>query len=131
MVTAKILIVDDSRTVITFQKMMLRDEGYELCVAGTGKEALEMIKKAPPDLVLLDVMMPEMNGVECCKAIGAQYRSGKLFRRSATFPQVLKRRPRLSRFLTPFRTSRGYKLPRRLTAVRSQALLPFRSAKQR
>ena len=71
MVIPKILIVDDSLTVITFQKMMLREEGYELVTAANGKVALEMIKKAPPDLVLLDVMMPEMNGVDCCKQIKA------------------------------------------------------------
>jgi CheY-like chemotaxis protein len=67
MATPRILIVDDSQTVITFQKMMLRDEGYEIATAPNGRVALELIKKSPPDLVLMDVMMPEMNGVECCK----------------------------------------------------------------
>ena len=63
----KILIVDDSQTVITFQKMMLREEGYELVTATNGKDALETVKRSPPDLVLMDVMMPQMNGVDCCK----------------------------------------------------------------
>lgn len=65
----KILMVDDSSTVLTFEAMVLRPEGYELSTAGNGRLALEAIAAAKPDLILMDVMMPEMDGVQCCKQI--------------------------------------------------------------
>src|SRR5262245_3839530 len=71
MAAARILMVDDSQTVLTFERMMLKAEGYELATASNGKAALAAIQQHRPDLVLLDVVMPEMDGVECCRQIKA------------------------------------------------------------
>lgn len=65
----KILIVDDTMTVRMLQKMILQREGYDLQEASDGAEALMKIEAAPPDLVLLDVMMPKVNGIEVCRQI--------------------------------------------------------------
>ena len=68
----KILIVDDEpgmRTLIEQTLEPLEDKGVVLQQAGSGKEALEIIKAEKPDLVLLDVMMPEMNGFDVCNTI--------------------------------------------------------------
>jgi DNA-binding response OmpR family regulator len=71
MTDSTILMVDDSATVLTFERMMLREEGYQLKTASNGRLALDAIKQGPPDLILLDIVMPEMDGVECCKRLKA------------------------------------------------------------
>jgi CheY-like chemotaxis protein len=65
----KILIVDDTETMRLYEKMLLTGQGYELELAGDGVEALEKMKESLPDLVLLDIMMPKMDGIECCRRI--------------------------------------------------------------
>ncbi len=68
----KILIADDEpgmRILIGQTLEPLEDKGIVLLQAGEGKEALEIIKAEKPDLVLLDVMMPEMNGFEVCNTV--------------------------------------------------------------
>ncbi len=65
----KILIVDDEshiRMLIEQTLEELEDEGVELLFAENGRQALELIEKERPNLVFLDVMMPEMNGMEVC-----------------------------------------------------------------
>jgi CheY-like chemotaxis protein len=59
---ARILIVDDERPNRTLLEVMLEPKGYRLSTATSGEEALAMIALDPPDLVILDVMMPGMNG---------------------------------------------------------------------
>jgi response regulator RpfG family c-di-GMP phosphodiesterase len=65
----KILVVDDSKTV----RMMLKDglikEGYQIVTANNGKEALEVVQSVQPDLILSDVYMPEMSGIELCQSL--------------------------------------------------------------
>jgi len=68
----RILVVDDTRTVRRLQEVMLRQEGYEVLAASDGEMALELIAERPPDLVLLDLMMPRMDGIECCRRIKSQ-----------------------------------------------------------
>lgn len=66
------MIVDDEphiRILIEQTLEDLEDEGVELLTAKNGKEALDLIKTQKPDLVFLDVMMPEMNGFEVCKIV--------------------------------------------------------------
>ena len=66
-----ILIVDDEPHIRILMEQTLEeleDEGVELLTATNGKEALDIIKTEKPDLVFLDVMMPEMNGFEVCSA---------------------------------------------------------------
>jgi len=67
--SAKILIVDDAQQVRRVLRTALSAEGYEIFEAGTGEEALESIRRSVPDLILLDVNMPGMGGLEACREI--------------------------------------------------------------
>ncbi len=67
----KILVVDDEADIIEFISYNLKKEGYEVFTASNGKEAIPIAKKIKPDLILLDVMMPVMDGIEACKLIKA------------------------------------------------------------
>ncbi len=64
-----ILIVDDLKANLKLLTYILENEGYQTSFALSGKEALERLKVLTPDLILLDLMMPEMNGLEICQAI--------------------------------------------------------------
>lgn len=66
---SKILIVDDTETMRLTQQMMLKDDDYEIEMATNGVEALEKVKQNKPDLILMDIMMPLMDGIECCQQI--------------------------------------------------------------
>ena len=63
----KILIVDDEEDVIEVVGMLLEVQNYEVLKAYNGKEGVKKAYEGKPDLVLLDIMMPEMDGVEACK----------------------------------------------------------------
>ena len=65
--TAKILIVDDDPDILEFLEYNLKKEGYTVYSAPNGKEALKIADKYLPDLILLDVMMPEMDGITTCQ----------------------------------------------------------------
>jgi two-component system alkaline phosphatase synthesis response regulator PhoP len=67
----KILIADDEIELIELLEYNLTKEGYQVYTAINGKEALELAQKVKPDLILLDVMMPEMDGMEACNEIKA------------------------------------------------------------
>jgi two-component system alkaline phosphatase synthesis response regulator PhoP len=67
MSTAKILLVDDEKDILELVGFNLEKEGYEVHTASDGRKALEIARKIHPDLVLLDVMMPEMDGMETCR----------------------------------------------------------------
>jgi len=60
----KILIADDRSEVVELVKVTLEGEGYRTIDASDGREALEKIRKEKPDLILLDIVMPKMNGFE-------------------------------------------------------------------
>jgi CheY-like chemotaxis protein len=60
----KILVVDDEPDVVTYLASVLRDSGYEALEAFNGEEAMEKVLKEHPDLVTLDITMPEMTGVK-------------------------------------------------------------------
>ena len=62
----KILIVDDEPDIVNLLDYHLTKEGYLTKTAQNGKEALDVAKDFQPDLVLLDLMMPEMDGIETC-----------------------------------------------------------------
>jgi DNA-binding response OmpR family regulator len=66
---ARVLIVDDKRENRTVLELMLQDEGYTLQAAESGEQALAMVASDPPDLVLLDVMMPGLDGFEVAAAM--------------------------------------------------------------
>ncbi len=65
----KILLVDDSNTVLLLHQMMLSDSGFTLLVARNGREGFEKAIAEQPDLILMDVVMPEMDGIEAVKKI--------------------------------------------------------------
>lgn len=67
--SAKVLIVDDLATNIELLQVYLEEEGYNILTATNGKEAWETTKKELPDIILLDVMMPIMDGYEACRLI--------------------------------------------------------------
>ena len=64
-----ILVVDDDPNISRLEQLYLEKEGYEVKVAADGDEAIESFRKLPPDLVLLDVMLPGTDGYEVLKAI--------------------------------------------------------------
>jgi DNA-binding response OmpR family regulator len=65
----KVLIADDEPSIVTAVEFLLRREGYEVYIARDGAEALALIESARPDLVVLDVMMPQKSGYEICRSI--------------------------------------------------------------
>jgi putative two-component system response regulator len=65
----KILVVDDQSTEVDLLKLLLNREGYAVVTASDGRQALEMVEREHPDLVLLDVVMPELTGFEVCQQI--------------------------------------------------------------
>lgn len=67
--TKKILLVDDEKDVLEFLKYNLEKEGYKVFCSNNGKDAIVVAKKEQPDLIVLDVMMPEMDGIETCSEI--------------------------------------------------------------
>lgn len=65
----KILVVDDSKTILEMISGLLKKLGYEVEVASDGLEALEKVKSIIPDLVILDVNMPKMDGFRVCRLL--------------------------------------------------------------
>lgn len=65
----KILLVDDEPDILEIVGYNLSQEGYIISTATNGKEAIAIAKKELPDLIIMDVMMPEMDGMEACEAI--------------------------------------------------------------
>jgi DNA-binding response OmpR family regulator len=69
MATAKILIADDDRNIVELLRLYIEKEGYSTVIAYDGKQAISTFKNENPDLVVLDVMMPEADGWQVCKEI--------------------------------------------------------------
>ena len=67
--TSRILVVDDTPANIQVLSSTLKDKGYQISVATNGRQALEVVARLRPDLILLDVMMPEMDGFETCRRL--------------------------------------------------------------
>ncbi|PYQ65785.1 MAG: response regulator [Acidobacteria bacterium] len=72
MTQKKILLVDDSTTMIMMERVALSSGGYQLFAARDGEEALETARDQRPDLILLDVVMPKMDGFEVCRRLRAE-----------------------------------------------------------
>jgi DNA-binding response OmpR family regulator len=71
-VTKRILVADDEPNIVAALEFLLHQNGYEVQVARNGEEAMRMVEDGPPDLVLLDVMMPLKSGYEVAQAIRAR-----------------------------------------------------------
>lgn len=65
----KILVVDDEENIAQTLRYNLVREGYEVSLAGDGRQALEVFKREKPDLVILDLMLPGMNGLDVCRTL--------------------------------------------------------------
>jgi DNA-binding response OmpR family regulator len=65
----KILVVDDDPYILMSLEFLMKKNGYEVMVARNGEEALDILNTAIPDIVLLDIMMPDVNGYDICKHI--------------------------------------------------------------
>jgi CheY-like chemotaxis protein len=76
---AKILIVDDEPDLLFAYSRILESEGYEILKAAAGNECLRLAKQDQPDLILLDAMLPDMDGIEVCKRIKADAETAKIF----------------------------------------------------
>ena len=71
----RILLVDDEQSIQTLLSYPLRKDGYEVVQATDGREALERFAEQPFDLVVLDVMLPQLDGLEVCSSCAPQRRS--------------------------------------------------------
>jgi DNA-binding response OmpR family regulator len=67
--SAKILIVDDDPDMVELLRFALTDAAYSACTAATGTEALAEAQRSSPDLVVLDLLLPEMNGFNVCESL--------------------------------------------------------------
>ena len=65
----KILIVDDDENICELLRLYLQKDGFETAVAGNGRQAVDLAQKYSPDLILLDIMMPELDGWQACREI--------------------------------------------------------------
>lgn len=69
-----ILVVDDEKHIRELYRSELEDEGYSVTLAGSGNEALSEVESNPPDLIVLDIQMPGMDGIETLEKILGQDR---------------------------------------------------------
>ena len=65
----QILIVDDTSANVQVLGQILSTKGYQIVIAANGKQALKAVEQQIPDLILLDINMPEMDGFETCKVL--------------------------------------------------------------
>ncbi|MCZ7644276.1 MAG: response regulator [Planctomycetota bacterium] len=77
---AKLLVVDDDKNLRTLYEQELGDEGYQVTLAASGPEALEYLKKDRPNLIILDISMPGMDGIEAL---------GKILAKDKSMPVIL------------------------------------------
>jgi DNA-binding response OmpR family regulator len=68
----KLLIVDDDLNIQRLYKEELEEEGYNIVIASTGKEALELFEKENPDIVTLDILMPDIDGISLLRKMKEQ-----------------------------------------------------------
>ncbi|WP_284642882.1 response regulator transcription factor [Paenibacillus silviterrae] len=75
----KILIVDDEPEIVELIRLYLEKEGYEVISTNNGTHALELMRVHRPDLVILDILLPEMDGIEICRQLRKTYNTPILF----------------------------------------------------
>lgn len=69
--TAKILVIDDDLAITDLMDMLLKTHGFEVLTANKGAEGVKLVEEQSPNVVLLDLMMPDLDGWQVCKAIRA------------------------------------------------------------
>jgi DNA-binding response OmpR family regulator len=77
--SSRILLVEDDQRIRASMRLALEDEGYDVDESGSGEEGLERFAEAPADVVLIDIMLPGMDGFECCRQL----------RRTSTVPVIM------------------------------------------
>ncbi len=70
--SSRILVVEDDERIRSSMRLALEGEGYDVDDAGSGEEALDLFALEPPDVALIDLMLPGMDGFECCRALRRQ-----------------------------------------------------------
>lgn len=87
----KILVIDDDENICELVELYLLKDGFEVVTAENGKDGMEKFEKEKPDLVILDIMMPEMDGWEVCRAIKKKWSTPimMLSAKGETFDKVL------------------------------------------
>lgn len=78
MTKKKILVVDDERDIIELLEYNLQREGYKVLKAMTGEEALDLIERSLPDLIILDLMLPNLDGLEICRILKRDKKTASL-----------------------------------------------------
>jgi DNA-binding response OmpR family regulator len=73
MMSKTILVVDDEERLTSLLQAYLQQEGYRVVTAANGRQALDAVRREPPDLIVLDVMMPEMDGIEFLRVLRTQH----------------------------------------------------------
>ena len=74
----RVLIVDDDPDIVRLVSYNLSRAGYEVLTASTGRKALELVQKQPPDLIVLDLMLPDVDGMEVCRTLRQQLPSRRI-----------------------------------------------------
>lgn len=74
----RVLVVDDEKNILDIIKFNLEVEGYEVITSREGEEALRLVKELKPDLILCDIMMPELDGLEVCRRLKADGRTNQI-----------------------------------------------------
>ena len=74
MMKSKIMVVEDDKALLLLYKEELKAEGYEILSAGNGREAIQKLEEEKPDLIILDIVMPVMDGMEALGRIVRKYR---------------------------------------------------------
>ncbi len=85
---AKLLLVEDDEQVRTMLGETLRDEGYDVVEAVNGREAVERYRDCPCDLVIMDIIMPEKDGVEAIHALRREFPDTKVIAISGGSPHI-------------------------------------------
>ncbi len=65
----RVLIVDDDPDIVRLVTYNLTQSAFEVINAGTGRQALEIVQNRPPDLIILDLMLPDVDGIEVCRSL--------------------------------------------------------------
>ena len=74
----RVLVVDDDPDIVRLVTYNLTQSGFEAVAASTGRAALEIIQKRPPDLIILDLMLPDVDGMEVCRSLRAHEASTRI-----------------------------------------------------
>ena len=76
--TKKILVADDEQQLALAVKIRLQSKGYVVVIASDGQQALQLAEQEKPDLIILDVLMPVMDGYSCLREINTRFGRGKI-----------------------------------------------------